>query len=142
MVIHIDLLLYTFTTCSYLYFWKYYYKSSKLGLSSSKCIVSHSIVSQSAWPPVSSSILSSVLSSGLCHCLCSMVFLLASLALVFPSLTQDQLAKSSWICLGLDFLHMFVPYLLVQLLLGFFLQSILDCNCLVRVGLEVCHVCC
>ena len=105
MVIHIDLMLYTFNTCSYFYFWKYYSKSSKdlPSLSLSKCIMSPSIVSESAWSPVSSNVLSSILLLGLCHCLSSILLLLVSLALVFPSLTQDQLTKSFQDLLGARF---------------------------------------
>ena len=97
MVIHIDLLLYTFTTCSYFYFFGNITPDLpriSLVSSSSECIVSPSIESESTWSPISSNILSSVLLLGLCYCLCSVLLLLVSLALVFPSLTQDQLAKS------------------------------------------------
>ena len=102
MVIHIYLLFYTFTTCSYFYVLEYYSKSSKdlPGLSSSECMVSPSIDSQSAWSSDSSDILLSVLSSGLCHCLCSVLLLFISLVLVFLSLTHVQLARSFLDLLG------------------------------------------
>ena len=98
MVIHIYLSFYTFTTCSYFKVLKYYSKSSKdlPGLSSlaSEYSVPLSTDSESVCSSVSSNVLLSVLSLGLCHYICSILTLLVSLALVFPSLTHVQLAKS------------------------------------------------
>ena len=92
MVIHIYLSFYIITNCSYFYVLKYYSKSSKdiHGLSSLtlECIWSPSTDSESALSPVASNDLLSVLSLGLCHCLCSGLALLVSLALLFPNLTH------------------------------------------------------
>ena len=104
MVIHMYLLFYTFTTCELSYILKYYSKPCKdlPGVSSlaSEYMVSPSTDSESAWPSVSSNVLLSVLSLGLCHCLCSILLLLVSLALVFHSLTHVQLGRSFLDLLG------------------------------------------
>ena len=49
---------------------------------------------ESEWSSVSSNVLLSVLSLDLCHCLCSVLSLLVSLALVLPYLTHIHLVKS------------------------------------------------
>ena len=63
MVVHIYLLLYRFTTLTFVL--EYNPKSSKSGLSSSECIASPSIEFGFAWSPILSKVLSFGLSSGL-----------------------------------------------------------------------------